>query len=88
MLSWRSQLAQEAEAEFARVRYGGEDKRGRKFLDVVKIREILVMRDERKVSEGEIERRLGLQRGLVERLGGREVVREAGLGDVRGAGEL
>ncbi|KAL9015716.1 MAG: hypothetical protein Q9185_006894 [Variospora sp. 1 TL-2023] len=88
MLSRRSELAQEAEAEFARVRYGGDSEGGRRFLDVVKIREVLVMRDERKMSEREIERRLGLQAGLVARLGGKDVVREAGLGDTRGAGEL
>ncbi len=88
LLARRSELAREAEAEFARVRYGGDDKEGRRFLDVVKIREILVMRDERKMSEEEIERRLGLQKRLVERLGGREVVRQAGLGDARGAGKL
>ncbi|KAL8827835.1 MAG: hypothetical protein Q9170_006854 [Blastenia crenularia] len=85
MLSRREGLAREAEAEFTRLRGGGE---GRKFLDVVKIREVLVMRDEKRISEEEIERRLGLQKGLVERLGGREVVREAGMGDVRGAGAL
>lgn len=85
MLSRREALAREAEAEFAHLRGGGE---GRKFLDAVKIREVLVLRDERKISEAEIERRLGLQKGFVERLGGRKVVREAGLGEVRGAGEL
>ncbi|KAI4099568.1 MAG: hypothetical protein LQ345_007481 [Seirophora villosa] len=88
MLSRRSELAREAEAEFARVRYGGDSEEGRRFLEVIKIREILVMRDEKKLSEGEIERQLGLREGLVGRLGGKEVVREAGLGDLRGVGEL
>ncbi len=38
------------------------------------------MRDGKGMSEAEIERRLGLRRGVVGQLGGRGVVSEAGLG--------
>ncbi|KAL9599099.1 MAG: hypothetical protein Q9219_004057 [cf. Caloplaca sp. 3 TL-2023] len=85
MLSRREELAREAEADLIKARTGGE---GRRFLDVMKIREVLVMRDEKRMPESEIERILGLEKGLVERLGGKEVVREAGLGDVKGVGKL
>ncbi|KAL8767309.1 MAG: hypothetical protein Q9209_006147 [Squamulea sp. 1 TL-2023] len=80
ILSRRSELAQEAEEEFTRLRGGGE---GRRFLDVVKIREVLAMRDGKGMSEREIEERLGLRRGVVEKLGRRGVVSEAGLGGER-----
>ncbi|KAL8841130.1 MAG: hypothetical protein Q9205_004491 [Flavoplaca limonia] len=85
ILSRRSELAEEAEAEFTRLRGGGE---GRRFLDVVKIREILAMRDGKGMGEAEIERRLGLRRGVVGQLGGRGVVSEAGLGAGKDAGPL
>ena len=42
---------------------------GRQFLDVFTIRQVLTMRDERGRSSGEIEKALGLKRGVVERLG-------------------
>ena len=42
------------------------------------LRQILMMRDDKRIGEDEIERKLGLQRGLVARLGKRGVV-----GDVR-----
>ena len=42
---------------------------GRQFLDVYTIRQILVLRDERKQSAGEIEKALGLRQGTVGRLG-------------------
>lgn len=47
---------------------------GRQFLDVVTLRQVLVLRDEGGVDAAEIERRLGLRRGVVERLGRRGVV--------------
>ena len=43
-------------------------------MDVVTIRQILVLRDEKGLEDGEIERTLGLKRGVVERLGRRGVV--------------
>ena len=52
---------------------------GRRFLDVVTIRQILVMRDEKGVGNGEIERTLGLEDGTVRRLGGKGVVADVGL---------
>ncbi|KAL8730860.1 MAG: hypothetical protein Q9166_003787 [cf. Caloplaca sp. 2 TL-2023] len=85
VLSRRSELAQEAEAEFTRLRGGGE---GRRFVDVVKIREILTLRDGRGMSDAEIEERLGLRKGVVRMLGGKGVVSEAGLGGERDAGPL
>ncbi|KAL9587988.1 MAG: hypothetical protein Q9203_003199 [Teloschistes exilis] len=77
ILSRREELAREAEADFSRLRDQGD---GRKFLDVVKIREVLMMRDEKRIPEAEIEKRLGLKTGTVGRLGKRGVVSEAGLG--------
>lgn len=53
-------MAEEAEREFAKARVGGE----RRFLDVGTIRSVLAMR-EQGVGEGEIERRMGLGRGVV-----------------------
>lgn len=47
---------------------------GRQFLDVYTIRQILTMRDERSRSAGQIEKALGLKRGVVERLGMQGVV--------------
>lgn len=47
---------------------------------MVKIREVLMMRDEKRIPEAEIEKRLGLSTGMVGRLGKRGVVSEAGLG--------
>ena len=45
------------------------------------IRQVLVMRDQKGLGAREIERRMGLKEGCVERLGGRGVV-----GDVGGGG--
>ena len=42
---------------------------GREFLDVYTIRQILVQRDAKGKSAAEIERSLGLKKGVVERLG-------------------
>ena len=52
---------------------------GRRFLDVVTIRQVLVMRDERRIEEEEIERRLELEVGTVRRLGPRGIVGDVGL---------
>ncbi|KAL8714576.1 MAG: hypothetical protein Q9220_001524 [cf. Caloplaca sp. 1 TL-2023] len=80
VISRRNELAREAEAEFAQLQGQGG---GRKFLDVARIREILMLRDGKGMSEGEIEKRLGLQKGLVAKLGAKGVVMEAGLGSER-----
>ena len=42
---------------------------GRQFLDVYTIRQMLTMRDEQGKSAAQIEKRLGLKAGAVERLG-------------------
>lgn len=47
---------------------------GRQFLDVYTIRQMLTMRDEQGASAGQIEKRLGLKAGAVERLGAQGVV--------------
>lgn len=89
VLAARERLAGEAEREFARVRgyvdeevrgVVGEGTNGRRFLDVMAIRQVLVMRDEKGMREGEIERKMGLAGGVVGRLGGRGVVGEVEMG--------
>jgi hypothetical protein len=64
-------LAEEAEKEFESI--GRRGAQGRSFLDVVTLRQVLVLRD-KGVEEGEIERRLELREGTVGRLGGKGVV--------------
>ncbi|KAH7412459.1 hypothetical protein BKA64DRAFT_329252 [Cadophora sp. MPI-SDFR-AT-0126] len=73
LLTARYRLAGEAENEFARTGKSTAAE-GRQFLDVLTLRQILVLRDEKGVEAGEIERRLGLKRGVVGRLGRRGVV--------------
>lgn len=51
---------------------------GRRFLDVLTIRRVLVLRDEKGLGGAEIERGLGLGEGVVGRLGGRAVVGDLG----------
>ena len=53
---------------------------GREFLDVVTIRQILSLRDEKNVPALEIEKQLGLKQGVVARLGKRGVMRNAVMG--------
>lgn len=75
LLTARYRLAEEAEKEFAEI--GRTGAKGRQFLDVVTLSQVLVMR-EKGVSGDEIERKLGLRKGVVGRLGGRGVVGVAG----------
>ena len=77
VLTARGNLAKEAEAEFARVRYEGGG--GRRFLDVMTIRQILMFRDEKNVASLEIEKKLGLAPGTVAKLGPKRLVGEAGM---------
>lgn len=72
VLDARSKLQDRAEAEFLEAGRRGHD--GREFLDVYIIRQILTLRDQRKKSATEIERQLGLKKGVVERLGAAGVV--------------
>jgi hypothetical protein len=67
LLTARYRLAEEAEREFAGL--GRKGYEGRSFLDVVTLRQVLVLRDEKGLENGEIERRLGLKNGVVGRLG-------------------
>lgn len=72
VLDARARLQDEAEVEFMDAGRRGHD--GRQFLDVYLIRQILTLRDQRGRSPAEIERQLGLKKGVVERLGARGVV--------------
>lgn len=58
---------------------GRRGRQGRRFLDVVTIRQVLMLRDEKGVEGREIERRLGLGEGVVGRLGPRGVVGDTGM---------
>lgn len=78
LLTARYRLAEEAELEFSNL--GRKGSEGRQFLDVVTIRQVLLLRDERGVGAGEIEKKLGLRKGVVERLGRRGVVMASELG--------
>ncbi|KAI9879491.1 MAG: hypothetical protein M1830_008367 [Pleopsidium flavum] len=72
ILQARDRLAQEAEQEF--IHAGKRGHEGRQFLDVVSLRQVLMLRDEKGLEAGEIERRLGLRGGVVGRLGRRGIV--------------
>ncbi|KAH7342343.1 hypothetical protein BKA65DRAFT_400445 [Rhexocercosporidium sp. MPI-PUGE-AT-0058] len=69
LLTARYRLASEAEDEFAQTGKSTAAK-GRQFLDVLTLRQILVLRDEKGVEAGEIERMLGLRGGLWRGWGG------------------
>ena len=79
MLAARERLQQQAEVEFAKT---GRGDGGKSFLDIFMIRQVIVMRDERGMSEVEIEKSLGLAQGVVERLGPRGVVGDARTGKI------
>ncbi|KAH8812269.1 hypothetical protein F5884DRAFT_784924 [Xylogone sp. PMI_703] len=73
LLQARERLAKEAEEEFERIGKSRGREEGSKFLDVLRIRQILVMKESGVVDE-EIERRMGLRKGVVEVLGAKGVV--------------
>lgn len=75
MLTARYRLAADAEKEFENT--GRKGAKGREFLDVTTLRQVLVMRG-RGMSEVQIEETLELGKGVVRRLGGRGVVEAAG----------
>ncbi|KAI9715438.1 MAG: hypothetical protein M1812_005914 [Candelaria pacifica] len=77
ILEARSALASAADKEF--IEAGKRGHEGRQFLDVVTIRQMLMLRDEKGIGEGEIERRLGLKKGVVGRLGPKGVVGDTSL---------
>jgi len=74
VLEARRQLEARAEEELAD--FGTSRDKGREFLDVGTIRDILVMRAQGR-SGAEIEKRLRLRPGLVDRLGRGNVVKVA-----------
>ncbi|KAI6799444.1 hypothetical protein KC361_g2855 [Hortaea werneckii] len=74
-LESRAKLQQAADAEFQMAGKRGHE--GRQFLDVYMIRQILIERDVQGRSAEEIERKMGLKRGVVERLGGKGIVQLA-----------
>ncbi|MCJ1306361.1 hypothetical protein MMC25_000003 [Agyrium rufum] len=71
----RSRMGAAAEQEFASL--GKASFAGREFLDVVTIKQILIMRDERGMPAKEIEEALKLKSGVVNRLGMKGVVGDA-----------
>lgn len=68
----RQRLQGEADKEFEGL--GRKSSGGRRFLDVIIIRQILMMRDERGLEEADIEKRLGLAPGVVGKLGPKGVI--------------
>lgn len=74
-LEARERLSREAEEEFESLGLSGGQ--GRRFLTSGMIRDVLVMR-ERGASDGEIENRFNLRRGVVRRLGPRGLVQPVG----------
>jgi hypothetical protein len=76
LLAARSRIAREAEEEFENL--GRRGSPGRSFLDVVTIRQVLMMRDEQGKGAEEIERTLGLRKGVVGKLGPRGLYTGAG----------
>ena len=61
--------------EFAAARRGKNS--GRQFLDIGTIRQVLVMRDQKGMQVEEVERTMGLGKGIVQRLA---AVREGRVG--------
>lgn len=82
VLDARSRLQQQADLEFQQAGRRGHE--GRQFLDVYMIRDMLVQRDEKGKSAAEIERSMGLRKGVVDRLGAKGVV---GLAQEQGRAE-
>lgn len=76
LLTARFRLAEEADTEFAEL--GRKGAQGKRFLDVATLRQILMLRDEKGMEEGRIEKELGLRRGVVKLLGRPGVVGATG----------
>ena len=72
ILTARERLEIEAEKEFAGV--AKSEQTQRRFLDIGTLQQVLAMRDDGGASAAEIERKFGLQQGLVESLGTTGVV--------------
>jgi len=72
VLDRRSKLQGLAERES--IEAGRRGHAGREFLDVSELRNILLLRDEKGLAALEIEGRMGLKAGVVQRLGDKGVV--------------
>ncbi|KAI0994674.1 hypothetical protein K3495_g13507 [Podosphaera aphanis] len=72
LLARRNHMDAEAEAEFARI--GKSAHRGRRFLAVEIVRQIIYLRDTERMKAEDIEKRLGLGSQVVASLGKRGVV--------------
>lgn len=71
------QLAKEAEEEFVAAARTTND--GRRFLDIMIIKQVLKLRDEKDLGPEEIERKLRLKKGVVGRLGHQGIVGDPNL---------
>lgn len=73
VLAARERLAQEANEELSQAGRPGHG--GKQFLDVLTVKRILTLKEGRNgnagMSDGEIEKALGLKKGLAGRLGGK-----------------
>nr|POE77364.1 hypothetical protein CFP56_09011 [Quercus suber] len=72
VLESRARLQERADQEFREAGRAGHE--GREFLDIYTIQRVLRLRDEQGKPAGEIERVLGLKKGVVGRLGSAGVV--------------
>ena len=72
ILTARERLAAEAEKEFAGA--AKSEQTQRRFLEIGTLQQVLAMRDDGRASPAEIERKFGLQQGVVESLGTTGVV--------------
>ena len=86
VLEARSRLNQEAETEFAEL--GKRTFQGRRFLDVMVIRQMLRMRDQKGMTNAQIEQELGLKKGIAAKLGKRGIVMDVGGNRSVGEGAL
>lgn len=68
----RQRLMEAAEKEAEHFGHAGHP--GRTFLDALTIQQVLTMRDKQGMRHGDIERFLGLKKGVLERLGKDEIV--------------
>ncbi|CAI7652931.1 unnamed protein product [Penicillium glandicola] len=68
----RQRLTEAAEQEAEHFGRAGHP--GRSFLDALTIQQVLTMRDKQGMRRGDIERFLGLKKGILERLGKDEIV--------------
>lgn len=68
----RQRLTEAAERESEHFGHAGHP--GRSFLDALTIQQVLTMRDKQGMRRGDIERFLGLKKGVLERLGKDEIV--------------